>query len=38
MHAALINNLPNYASAIITTQEVIDAVSGSRPLEAKVHV
>ena len=32
MHAALVTNLPNYASAIITTQEVTDALSGSRPL------
>ncbi len=31
MHAALVN-LPNYASAIVTTQEVTDALSGSRPL------
>jgi len=30
MHAALVTNLPNYASAIVTTQEVTDAVSGSR--------
>ena len=33
MHAALVTNLPNYASAIVTTQEVTDALSGSRPLE-----
>ena len=32
MHAALVN-LPNYASAIVTTQQVIDAVAGGRPLE-----
>jgi nicotinamidase-related amidase len=32
MHAALITNLPNYASAIVTTQEVTDAISGSRSL------
>jgi hypothetical protein len=32
MHAVLVTNLPNYASAIVTTQEVTDAVSGSRPL------
>ena len=38
MHAALVSNLPNYAGVITTTQEVIDAVSGSRLLEAKVHV
>jgi len=32
MHAAFVN-LPNYASAIVTTQEVIDAVAGGRPLD-----
>ncbi len=32
MHAALVTNLPNYAGAIVTTQEVTDALSGSRPL------
>jgi len=31
MHAALAANLPNYASAIVTTQEVTDAVSGIHP-------
>jgi nicotinamidase-related amidase len=33
MHAALVTNLTNCASAIVTTQEVADALSGSRPLE-----
>jgi nicotinamidase-related amidase len=33
MQAALVNNLPNYASAIVTTQEVTDALSASRPPE-----
>jgi nicotinamidase-related amidase len=33
MHAALVTNLPNYASAIVTAQEVTDALSGSCPLE-----
>ena len=33
MHAVLVSDLPNYASAIVTTQEVTDALSGSRPLE-----
>jgi len=33
MHAALVTNLPNYANAIVTTQEVTDALSGSRPVE-----
>jgi hypothetical protein len=27
MHAALVTNLPNYASAIVTTKEVVEAVS-----------
>ena len=27
MHAALVINLPNYASAIVTTQEVVEAIS-----------
>jgi len=33
MHAALVTNLPNYASAIVTTQEVTEALSGSRLLD-----
>jgi hypothetical protein len=32
MRAALVTNLPNYASAIVTTQEVTDALLGDRPL------
>jgi hypothetical protein len=32
MHAALVTNLPNYASAVVTTQEVTDALLGNRPL------
>ncbi len=32
MHAAFVN-LPNYASAIVTTQDVTDALSGSRLTE-----
>ena len=32
MHAALVTNLPNYASAIVTTQELTDAVLGNPPL------
>ena len=31
MHAALEVNMPNYATAIVTTDEVIGAISG-RPL------
>ncbi|MGB2603914.1 MAG: isochorismatase family cysteine hydrolase [Candidatus Sulfotelmatobacter sp.] len=30
MHAAFVN-LPNYASAIVTTQDITDAVAGGRP-------
>ena len=30
MHVALEVNPPNYASAIVTTDEVVDAISGSR--------
>ncbi|MGB9434777.1 MAG: hypothetical protein WBQ89_21205 [Candidatus Acidiferrum sp.] len=33
MHAALVTNLPNYASAIVSTQEITAALSGSWPLE-----
>ena len=33
MHAALVTNLPNYASAIVTTQQVTDALSGSHLLD-----
>jgi Isochorismatase family len=32
MHAAIVTNLPNYASAIVTTQEVRAALLGSRPV------
>jgi nicotinamidase-related amidase len=32
MHAALVTNLPNYASAIVITQEVTDALLRDRPL------
>jgi nicotinamidase-related amidase len=31
MHAALVTNLPNYASSIVSTQEVTDALLGNRP-------
>jgi ureidoacrylate peracid hydrolase len=27
MHAALVTNLSNYASAIVTTKEVVDSIS-----------
>ncbi len=29
MHAALKINMPNYASAIVSTREVVDAISSS---------
>jgi nicotinamidase-related amidase len=32
MHAALATNLPNYASAILTTDEVVEALSSIMPL------
>jgi len=32
MHAALVNNLPNYASAIVTTREAVDLLSGAKAL------
>jgi len=33
MHAALVTNLPNYASSIVTTNEVVDAISCLKDLE-----
>src|SRR5262245_39875511 len=35
MHAALDVNLPNYASAILTTNEVVDLISAVKSLEAR---
>ena len=35
MHAALDINLPNYASAIVTTNEVIDSISSLETLGIK---
>lgn len=32
MHAALVTNLPNYASAIVRTKEVVDLLSGAKAL------
>jgi nicotinamidase-related amidase len=32
IHAALVTNLPHYASSIVATQEVTDALLGNRPL------
>jgi len=32
MHAALDVNIPSYANAIVTTQEVVDAISSLQPL------
>lgn len=33
MHAALVINLPNYASAIVTTKEAVDLLSGAKAWE-----
>ena len=30
MHAALDISMPNYVSAIVTTNEIVDSISGSR--------
>ena len=30
MHAALVTNLPNYASAVVTTREALDLLSGAK--------
>jgi hypothetical protein len=35
MHAALDINMPNYASAIVTTNEVIQSISSLETLEKK---
>jgi len=32
MRAALVTNLPNYASAIVTTQEALDLLAGAKGL------
>ena len=32
MHAALVTNLPNYASAIVNTKEALDLLSGAKAL------
>lgn len=32
MHAALVTNLPNYASAIVTAKEAVDLLSGAKTL------
>ena len=34
MHAALVTNLPNYASAIVTTDEVVNSISSIQTLAA----
>jgi ureidoacrylate peracid hydrolase len=33
MRAALDINMPNYASAIVTTNEVVDLISSAQPVE-----
>jgi len=35
MHAALVTNLPNYASAIVTTEEVVEAIASPHGTPAK---
>jgi hypothetical protein len=32
MHAALVTNLPNYANAIVTTDEFIESISSLKTL------
>ena len=32
MHAALVTNIPNYASTILTTKEAVDLLSGDKAL------
>ena len=32
MHAALVTNLPNYASANVTTEEVVESLSSLKTL------
>ena len=32
MHAALVTNLPNYASSVVTTKEAVDLLSGAKAL------
>jgi ureidoacrylate peracid hydrolase len=32
MHAALVTNLPHYASAVVTTKEAVDLLSGAKAL------
>ncbi len=34
MHAALDINIPNYASAIVTTSEIVDVISSVQTLES----
>ena len=33
MHAALVTNLPNYASAIVSAKELVDSISSLQTLE-----
>jgi len=35
MHAALDVNIPNYANAIVTTDEIVDAISSLRSSETR---
>jgi ureidoacrylate peracid hydrolase len=34
MHAALDINMPNYASAIVTTEEIVESISSLQPVGA----
>ena len=34
MHAALDINMPNYASAIVTTEEIVELISSLQPVGA----
>ena len=37
MHATLVTNLPNYASAIVTTKEAVDLLSGAKAFVMSEH-
>ena len=38
MHAALVTNLPNYASAILTAKDAVDLLSGAKALGMSVQL
>ena len=35
MHAALDINMPNYASAIVTTKRIVEAISALQPMRVR---